>query len=313
MSAEHRTRLERIYCPVCNSNSKKLVGRPKSSSRARELIGLFIKDISVVKCLQCDLYYAYPMPIWDEKEFNYLYDDKYFSEMTQWWENQRDNIIPQRRFGTIAKYLVGEKGIFLEVGCGEGIALKYAQDVGYSIYGQDVSGYFSTVVKKKTGIDIFVGSLQDAKYNENFFDVVYMDSVLEHVNSPISLLREIHKIIKPEGILYLVLPNEDSLVNDCRGILFKYFDRRNRSSRIDPLQNPYHIIGFNKSSLEYAAHLAYFEIRFIKQSLSLFEFKKYTFRNFGPFLKSSVMFPVEFLGELINKGTTLEAILIPIK
>jgi SAM-dependent methyltransferase len=35
------------------------------------------------------------------------------------------------------------------------------------------------------------------------FDVVYSWSVFEHVDKPVEMLREIHRILKPEGVLFL--------------------------------------------------------------------------------------------------------------
>ena len=44
-----------------------------------------------------------------------------------------------------------------------------------------------------------------------FFDVARLNHVLEHLTDPKRTLREIHRILKSDGILYLTLPNTGSL------------------------------------------------------------------------------------------------------
>lgn len=39
------------------------------------------------------------------------------------------------------------------------------------------------------------------------FDVVYMLSVLEHVNDPVALLKEIRRVLKPSGIFFVNSPS----------------------------------------------------------------------------------------------------------
>ena len=54
------------------------------------------------------------------------------------------------------------------------------------------------------------------------FPAVLCSHVLEHVDSPIHLLRECHRILRPEGLLVLGLPIETSLVNWLRGHRYFY-------------------------------------------------------------------------------------------
>lgn len=55
------------------------------------------------------------------------------------------------------------------------------------------------------GIDI-VGSVEDIPCESNFFDLVIAQEVLEHVSSPHLAVREIHRVLKPNGIAYIQLP-----------------------------------------------------------------------------------------------------------
>jgi 2-polyprenyl-3-methyl-5-hydroxy-6-metoxy-1,4-benzoquinol methylase len=44
-------------------------------------------------------------------------------------------------------------------------------------------------------------------FAENFFDIVISNHVIEHVRSPEAHLNELHRVLKPGGIVYLATPN----------------------------------------------------------------------------------------------------------
>jgi 2-polyprenyl-3-methyl-5-hydroxy-6-metoxy-1,4-benzoquinol methylase len=51
-------------------------------------------------------------------------------------------------------------------------------------------------------------------FENDSFDCVIMCEVLEHLNfNPLSVLRDIHRVIKPEGLFYLSVPNQVRLRN----------------------------------------------------------------------------------------------------
>ena len=50
-------------------------------------------------------------------------------------------------------------------------------------------------------------------------------------------------------MLYLGVPNEDSLFNDIRKIAYQ-ISSKNLTEKIKPFQSPYHINGFTEGSLK---------------------------------------------------------------
>ena len=62
-----------------------------------------------------------------------------------------------------------------------------------------------------------------------------MDSVLEHIINPIEALNELKRILKPGGILFFIVPNEDSLINSfikIFGVSSKISNREQRKLKI---------------------------------------------------------------------------------
>jgi 2-polyprenyl-3-methyl-5-hydroxy-6-metoxy-1,4-benzoquinol methylase len=59
---------------------------------------------------------------------------------------------------------------------------------------------------KKAGHHVIQGTLENAELEENSFDVVLLDSVIEHVASPAALLRRAHHVLRDRGVVIVVTP-----------------------------------------------------------------------------------------------------------
>jgi predicted SAM-dependent methyltransferase len=61
------------------------------------------------------------------------------------------------------------------------------------------------------GAKMYQGEVQDASFSDRFFDVVTLRAVLEHVHHPVETLDEVHRILKDQGVVHIVVPNIASL------------------------------------------------------------------------------------------------------
>jgi 2-polyprenyl-3-methyl-5-hydroxy-6-metoxy-1,4-benzoquinol methylase len=109
-----------------------------------------------------------------------------------------DVIIPSERKGKLA-----------DVGCGDGERADWYQKRGFEVYGVETSGQ-AVRNAQALGVNARQGTLPDAGYPDNFFDVVVMAHVLEHTHSPGVYLREAFRILKPGGMLAVAVPNIES-------------------------------------------------------------------------------------------------------
>ncbi len=97
-------------------------------------------------------------------------------------------------------------GRILDVGCGLGFLLsginKEWQRIGVELseFAADIASKWGTV---------FRGTLEEASFDSKSFDVVVLHHVIEHVPNPESLIIEIRRILKPDGMLILGTPNFD--------------------------------------------------------------------------------------------------------
>jgi 2-polyprenyl-3-methyl-5-hydroxy-6-metoxy-1,4-benzoquinol methylase len=163
------------------------------------------KPFFVLKCSQCSLIFVDPVP--DLASLATHYDKDYYAD---WLGNQKTIRLKmwRKRLRGIERH--APKGRLLDVGCATGTFLQLAQEDGWEIRGTESSIYAANFARDLLKADIFCGHLMDARYENSFFDVVTFWHVLEHLHDPLQYLMEVHRILKPTGLLVIAVPN----VND---------------------------------------------------------------------------------------------------
>jgi SAM-dependent methyltransferase len=120
------------------------------------------------------------------------------------------------RSAKILKRIEGEgievRGRVLDAGCGSGgIAVSFAEESGLAV-GLDVKNKFGDAGRRLAserglGNAVFVqGDGTALPFRSESFDLVLSHSVIEHVASAESYLRECHRVLRPSGILFLQTP-----------------------------------------------------------------------------------------------------------
>lgn len=112
------------------------------------------------------------------------------------------------------KLLLQEKAIkktsaILDVGCGAGLLLQEMNNWGF---------------KNLTGIDPFIEKdisnivngrgykvLKESAFEHNgFYDLIMLHHAFEHIDNPLQILKRLHEMLSPQGILLIRIP-----VSDC--------------------------------------------------------------------------------------------------
>lgn len=88
----------------------------------------------------------------------------------------------------------------LEVGAGGGYIVKRLREMGRDIVGQDISE------ASCKAYDLVWGDMHDLPWDDNIFDVVIAKACLEHTLSPRMVVREIWRVLRPNGLLLADLP-----------------------------------------------------------------------------------------------------------
>lgn len=138
-------------------------------------------------------------------------------------------------------------GRFLDVGCGGGSFLYRMNQWGWETYGVEPSEN-GIQQASSLGLDVRHGMLPDANFPAKFFDVIRLSDVLEHLQDPKGTLLEIKRILKPDGRVYITVPN-------TRSFTFWLF-RENWNA----LESPRHVISYCPRTLEVLCSMTGFEI-----------------------------------------------------
>ena len=105
----------------------------------------------------------------------------------------------------------------LEVGIGQGADAQQIIERGGIYHGLDMTD--EACKRVKTRFELFglafnsvkQGSAVSIPYPDNSFDIVYSHGVLHHIPEIEKAVREIHRVLKPEGRLIIMLYAKDSL------------------------------------------------------------------------------------------------------
>jgi ubiquinone/menaquinone biosynthesis C-methylase UbiE len=128
---------------------------------------------------------------------------------------------------------------FLEPGCGRGEHLRLFKNLGVDTYGLDLSPE-SPIFAKDLNIQLCDVEKERLPYPDNYFDVIYSKSFLEHLRDPKKFLNEAHRVLKPGGLLL-------SLVPDWESVYKKFYDDYTHVSPFTSisLKNIQLVAGFN--------------------------------------------------------------------
>lgn len=102
--------------------------------------------------------------------------------------------------------------VVLDIGCATGTFLHYCDEFGLKTYGTDISQEWLDVASKVTKAKLKKHNLDEGLkvYDDKSFDLITMFDVIEHMQSPLSLLEECFRVLKKNGKIVITTPNIDS-------------------------------------------------------------------------------------------------------
>ncbi|MEM7393491.1 MAG: class I SAM-dependent methyltransferase [Verrucomicrobiota bacterium] len=187
------------------------------------------------------------------EELRQYYADKYYEGgsiyQTSYTEEERrylTNKIAQKD-EALKSYLLGDQTTsLLDVGCGEGFTLAYYLAKGWEVRGIDFTdtglNQFHPELRDRVTVGNIFDEMDRLCREENRFDVIWLDNVLEHVADPVRLIKTCHLLCAPNGVLVVEVPNDFSGLQ-------KALSDRNRVSKKYWIAHPDHLNYFTRTSL----------------------------------------------------------------
>lgn len=191
-------------CRLCNSEKIKLIKKGVRDN----------KDIDVFKCEKCGLEFLSTTNQIDE---NFYQNGKMHAlyDVENWFKSTLSD--DKRRAEALKKHIKNKE--ILDFGTGNGGFLIQAKKFAKTVYGYDLDKSLTEHYKKykldvKTSIADFTQK----------FDVITMFHVLEHIENPEQLLKNLKNKLKPNGKLIIEIPNSnDALLTLYNSQAFKNF------------------------------------------------------------------------------------------
>lgn len=180
------------YCPVC-------------STKASEPFA-HVGSYTQYECQQCQLWFSDPMQ---------NPGAEWYQQFSLYSHAQKKEPAPM--------YLIGRDwrckqffplglhpgGRLLDLGCGSGELLKLAEEHGYVVTGVDFSGSSLQAARSLYGLqDLRESFIEDfLRTTDEQFDVIWLFSVLEHVDNPHELVSLISRRLAPGGYFVCTVPS----------------------------------------------------------------------------------------------------------
>lgn len=173
-----------------------------------------LKDLTIVRCQRCGLVFS--VLAGDREDLRCLYTQSYYQERSTYYfgngQGQKQKNCPDFLRGLALIEARKPTGSLLDVGCALGTFLTVARCRGWQVQGVEISEWAADYARQHNQLPVYAGTLSDAQYPTESFDVVTMWDVFEHLPHPRQDLQEVWRVLKQDGLLFLDTPNERALL-----------------------------------------------------------------------------------------------------
>ncbi|RPI79468.1 MAG: class I SAM-dependent methyltransferase [Desulfobacteraceae bacterium] len=210
-------------CLVCRNDSFQLIHQKK--------------QWQYLRCRRCGLVSLYPRPTREDLLKDY---DTYLpaqAENIVQWGRMMSRI--NRTSADLIEASAACKGRLLDIGCGYGFFLSEMQQRGWQTEGIEISAVGRAYARQTWNIRVHAETLEALTLPENHFDVVTLFYVIEHLLDPLSLLREVRRILKPGGLILLRWPHTAPMLKVLGPFVKNY----------DYFHTPFHLYDFSPATI----------------------------------------------------------------
>ncbi|MGD9271296.1 MAG: class I SAM-dependent methyltransferase [Syntrophobacterales bacterium] len=190
-----------------------------------------------VRCLNCSLIFLEPQPS------SSFFQDHYQSYLPvhpheiKRWRRLMAQVFAKS--GKLIEQIMPVPGRLLDVGCGYGFFLEEMVQRGWQAEGIEISATGRGYAREKLELNVSGRPLPRPDWQDNCYDVVTLFYVIEHLPDPKGVLREIHRLLRPGGLLLLRWPHTAPIVKLLRPW----------AGRLKLYQAPSHLFDFSPVTL----------------------------------------------------------------
>ena len=199
------SQFESVLCPVCNSNNPDYIAHYKNGERT------FLGVEALFRCVLCGLVFAWPMPPDDVLDKHYR-DSVYYEDKNPYARHiyEFSYQLARSRLRLMLRYLPAHaRKRWLDIGAGNAV-------LGQALREMQPDAEYHAVEPSaicRRGWGNWVSAAYDDLSGVPFeaYDVIVLNQVLEHVNSPLRFLEDVAQHLVRGGYLYIDVPHRDDL------------------------------------------------------------------------------------------------------
>jgi 2-polyprenyl-3-methyl-5-hydroxy-6-metoxy-1,4-benzoquinol methylase len=170
------------------------------------------ESFAIMQCTSCSFLLTNPRP--DAASIGRYYEspayishtDSHSGLINQVYQVARKFTVRQKL--TLLRREAPRRGQLLDYGCGTGFFLAAAKQAGWQITGFEPSDSARLLAEQNTGQAIAHGEL--SQFAPASFDVITLWHVLEHIHDLNGTLKQLVRLLRPDGVLIIAVPNADS-------------------------------------------------------------------------------------------------------
>ena len=243
--------LEGIECKVC-----------KNIDASTFILKFEKNGLNIVQCENCKFVF---IPPYFRKDINYeTYKDaavlKVIIEGNDWLKIQRHRL----RFSLLKEYQ--KKGKLFDLGVGWGHFLHTGKLLGYEVEGIEMAEMPYTYAKEYLKLPVEKIDFFDYKPKNEYYDMLTMWDVLEHIDSCDEVVEKCHSMLKRGGYLVLQVPQIDSYIA-------KKQKEKWQAMGLD------HVNYFSRKTIKELLEKKGYKVIKIKSSIEVKHFLMYSFYN----------------------------------
>ncbi|MDO9034020.1 MAG: class I SAM-dependent methyltransferase [Methanoregula sp.] len=196
-----------VVCEICKSTEFDVI-----ASEIREGPGI------ILLCRQCGLTLQDIRQT--EQELEKYYNEVYqqtnslrFGETQMPREHFQDSLSSAGPVFERVRPLLGPEKRILEIGCGSGALLSKIKPHVREAVGAELNKDFVSFIRNDLGITAYAQDVNTMDIPDGSFDIILCIMTLDHLPNPARTIATMKRLLKPDGTIYLEVPNRDDALN----------------------------------------------------------------------------------------------------
>ncbi|MEM8946724.1 MAG: class I SAM-dependent methyltransferase [Planctomycetota bacterium] len=191
-----------IPCNLCGSDTAERVGTIDRDGQ----------PLRTVLCQSCGLVWTDPRPGRDEtrkfysKDYRLQYKSTYIPKRKHVY---RETLRAIARYQEVSTILLPRMKL-LDVGCGGGFFPYVASQQGVDAQGVEPNEGFAKYSADTFDVPTTNAFLQDVEFDDESFEFITLNHVLEHVEDPCAILEQLRQWLAFDGYLVVEVPNVEA-------------------------------------------------------------------------------------------------------